>query len=66
MEPRVLSIMKEFEKRRPPTFYGDPDPIEAELSLKQIVRIFEHIGLVEDHLRIDAATFQFFGRAQIW
>ena len=66
MEPRALSIMKEFEKRHPPTFFGDPDPVEAELWLKRIVFIFEHIGLVEDHLRIDVATFQFSGRAQIW
>ena len=62
VEPRVLSVMNEFKK----TFFGDPDPVEAELWLKRIVRIFEHIGLVEDHLRIDAATFQFFVRAQIW
>ena len=34
--------------------------------MKWIVRIFKHTGLVEDHLRIDAATFQFSGRAQIW
>ena len=65
-EPRVLSIMREFKKRDPATFSGDPDPVEAELWLKRIIRIFEHIGLVEDHLRIDAATFQFSGRAQIW
>ena len=58
--------MREFEKRHPPTFSSDHDPVEAELWLKRIFRIFEHIGLVEDHLRIDAATFQFSGRAQIW
>ena len=59
-------MMKEFEKRCLPTFSGNPDPVEAELWLKWIVHIFEHIGLVEDHLRIDAPTFQFSGRAQIW
>ena len=44
-------------------FTSNPDLVEAELWLKWIVRIFEHIGLVEDHFRIDAATFELFGRA---
>ena len=57
MEPRVLSLMREFKKRCPPTFSSYPDLVEAELWLKQIVRIFEHLRLVEDHLRLDAVTF---------
>ena len=31
-----------------------------------MVRIFEHLGIVEDNLGIDAATFQLAGRAQVW
>ena len=58
--------MREFEKRNPATFFDDLNLVESELWLKWIIRIFKHIGLTEDHLRIDAATFQFYGRAQIW
>ena len=65
-EPRAQSAMREFGRRSPPTFSGDVDPIQAELWLKRITRIFEHLGIVEDHLRIDAATFQLAGRAQSW
>ena len=56
-EPRAQSAMREFGKRNPPTFSGDVDPIQAELWLKRITQIFEHLGIVEDHLRIDASTF---------
>ena len=57
VESRVLSVMREFEKRHPPIFSRDLDPVEAELWLKRVVHIFEYIGLVEDYLRIDVATF---------
>ena len=66
VERIVLSVMREFEKCNPPIFLGDPDLVETKLWLKRIVHIFYHIELVKDQLRIGAATFQFFGRAQIW
>ena len=44
MEPKVLSVMWEFEKRHPPTFSSNHDTIEAEHWLKQIICIFDHIG----------------------
>ena len=61
VRPRVLTAMREFNKCNPPNFSGDFDLMEAELWLKRIVRIFEHFRLVDDHLHVDAANFQFFG-----
>ena len=57
-EPRAQSAVRDLGKKNPPVFSGETDPVQEELWLKRIVRIFEHIGIVEDHLRIDADTFQ--------
>ena len=65
-EPRAQSGMREFGRKNPLIISEETDPVQAELWLKRIVRIFEHLGIVEDHLRIDAATFQLAGRAQVW
>ena len=58
--------MREFRRQDPPCFFGEPDPIEAELWLKRINLAFEMIELNEDVLRIRAATYQFSGRALTW
>ena len=52
--------------RNPPVFLGDVDLVQAELWLKRMIRIFEHLRIVEDNLRVDAATFQLAGQAQVW
>ena len=62
-EPRAQSAKREFGRRNPPVFSRDTDLVQVELWLKRMVWIFEHLGIVEDNLRINAATFQLAGRA---
>ena len=53
--------MREFGGRNLLTFSGNVDPVHAELWLKRITSIFKHLGIVDDALRIDVATFQLLG-----
>ena len=65
-KPRAQSAMRDFGRRNPPTFSRESDHVQAELWLKRITRILDHLRIVEDALRIDAATFQLADRAQSW
>ena len=58
--------MRYSRRRNPLTFSGELDPVQAELWLKRITRILDHLGIVEDALRVDATTFQLADRAQSW
>ena len=58
--------MKDFERRNPPMFFGGSDVTVAEDWLQRINRIFTVIGLRDDAIKINAATFQFTGEAIHW
>ena len=66
IEAKFRRYMKDFERRNPPTFSGGSDVMIAEDWLHRINRIFMVIGLKDDAIRINAATFQFTGEAIHW
>ena len=55
--------MKDFEKPNPPAFAGGSDVMIAKDWLQRINRIFTVIGLKDDAIRINVASFQFTGEA---
>ena len=66
VEAKFRRFMRDFERRNPPTFSGGSDIMVAEDWLQRINRIFTFIGLKDDAIRINAATFQFTGEAIHW
>ena len=65
-ETRDTQVMRAFQRMRPPTFAGQPDPLVAEEWLEHITRILDSQAIVEPHLRIRCATFQFTELASQW
>ena len=65
-EAMFRRYMKDFERRNPPTFAGGSDVMVAEDWLQRINSIFTVIGLKDDAIRINIATFQFTGEAIHW
>ena len=63
-EKRVL--MREFEKRNPPSFSGDQGPLATEDWLQRINRIFDFILLEDNATRINAASLMFMNEALQW
>ena len=59
-------LMREFEKRNPPSFSGDQGPLAAEDWLQWINRIFDFILLEDNATRINAASFMFTNEALQW
>ena len=47
-EPRAQSTMRDLGRRNSSTFTGESDPVQAELWLKRITRILDHLGIMED------------------
>ena len=66
MEVKFRRYMKDFERGNPPTFSDGSDVMIAEYWIHRINRIFMVIGLKDDAIRINAATFQFTGEAIHW
>ena len=66
IEAKFRRYMRDFERRNPPTFSGGSDVMIAEDWLHRINRIFMVIGLKDDAIRINAATFQFISEAIHW
>ncbi|XP_058216764.1 uncharacterized protein LOC131327635 [Rhododendron vialii] len=56
--------MKEFCKRRPPTFHGDTNPIVAETWLNEVKMILRTLGITRDGDRVALATYQLKGEAR--
>lgn len=59
-------LLDTFCKRRPPIFFGEPDPAVAEAWLKQFTKLLEVLNVVDVADRIALASFQLQGEADHW
>ena len=66
IEAKFRRYMKDFKRHNSPTFSGRSDVMITEDWLHRVNRIFMVIGLKDDAIRINAATFQFTGEAIHW
>lgn len=58
-------VVEQFRRYQPPTFNGQGEPLEAEMWLRALERIFDHIACNDAH-RVSCATFQLTGDADYW
>ncbi|KAI8535829.1 hypothetical protein RHMOL_Rhmol10G0204900 [Rhododendron molle] len=58
--------LNEFCKRRPPAFYGEPEPTVAEAWLKEVKVIFSTLDIARDGDRVALAAYQLKGEARYW
>ncbi|XP_030948929.1 uncharacterized protein LOC115972826 [Quercus lobata] len=57
--------IEQFRKMGPPSFLGNPDPIEAETWIMQMEKIFDVVGCTEVQ-KVSFASFMLKGEAEHW
>uniref|UniRef100_A0A5B6ZSV1 CCHC-type domain-containing protein n=1 Tax=Davidia involucrata TaxID=16924 RepID=A0A5B6ZSV1_DAVIN len=65
-ESSAILAMGEFQRLKPPTFSGEPDPLIAEEWLARVTKILDTLQIVEDNLRVSFAVLQLQGDASKW